>query len=121
MAGSKGQHLQQHRMPKCEIDFPHLAAQELFVHRSQLIQQDASGFALELDFWAAAERRDEGARQGGVHVVRRYDRQGRVFWIFAADAGVEVGPVDLAALYHTLSSSPSSTGMVSSTASSCSA
>lgn len=67
-------------MPKREIDFPYLAAQALFIHGSQLIQQDAAGFALELDFGAAAERLsaagergDDDARQGGIHVVRRHD------------------------------------------------
>jgi len=45
-----------------------------------LVQQDAGGFALELDFGAAAERLfaagergDDDARQGGIHVVRRHD------------------------------------------------
>lgn len=127
MVGSKGQHLQQHRMPQCEIDFPHLATQPLPVHTAQLIQQDTRGFALELDFGAAAERLaiagergDEDARQNCVHVVWRHDQAGAGFLDFAADGGVEVDPINLAALCHTHSSSPLSTGMVSSTASSCS-
>lgn len=91
-------------MPNREIDFPHLAARALLVYGTQLIKDDTGGFALEFDFWTAAERLaatglrgDDDTLQSSVHVVRRDDEAGTGFQDFAVDGGIEAGPADVPA------------------------
>lgn len=81
-------------MPEREIDFAHLASQALPVHGTQLIQQDARGLSLELDFGAATERlatAGEGAMmaRGRAAFMSTGDTTsaGRAFWISLPTVG----------------------------------
>src|SRR5690606_11334043 len=114
-------------MPQCSVHLAHFSEQAGFVHTAQLVQQYAGLAAFEANFRAAAQRLSGAGQRGDddpwqdrIHVIGGYNQRRPGLADFRADGGVQIDPENISAPYQVHSLSFSSSGMVSSTASSAS-